>query len=142
MDGVQSLFGPILLAVVAISVVIAVVAVAHSGRHWDSFGRDRLTLDDQADDAAIPPPASEREEEIRELLQARNERRRGEPALEVEDELRRLTAPQTPEVDEELRAEIRALVVARNHRRVRAGKPPLDVEAEIAREIAELSEPR
>ena len=30
------------------------------------------------------------------------------------------------------------LVVARNHRRVRAGKPPLDVEAEIEREIAGL----
>jgi hypothetical protein len=38
-----------------------------------------------------------------------------------------------------LREEIRQLVVARNHRRVRAGKPPLDVEAEIEREIAELT---
>ena len=34
--------------------------------------------------------------------------------------------------------EIRQLVVARNHRRMRAGKPPLDVEAEIEREIAAL----
>ena len=39
---------------------------------------------------------------------------------------------------EPLREEIRQLVVARNHRRVRAGKPPLDVEAEIEREIAAL----
>ena len=29
-------------------------------------------------------------------------------------------------------------MVARNHRRVRAGQPPLDVEAEIEREIAAL----
>ena len=36
--------------------------------------------------------------------------------------------------------EIRQLVVARNHRRVRAGKPPLDVEAEIEREIAAIGE--
>ena len=36
--------------------------------------------------------------------------------------------------------EIRELLEARNARRVRAGKPPLDVDAEIAREIASLSE--
>jgi hypothetical protein len=29
--------------------------------------------------------------------------------------------------------------MARNHRRARAGKPPLDVEAEVAREIGELT---
>jgi hypothetical protein len=29
-------------------------------------------------------------------------------------------------------------VIARNHRRARAGKPPLDVEAEIERQIASL----
>jgi hypothetical protein len=38
-----------------------------------------------------------------------------------------------------LRQEIRDLVVARNHRRARKGKPPLDVEAEIEREISSLS---
>jgi hypothetical protein len=43
-------------------------------------------------------------------------------------------------VDPALREEIRQLVVARNHRRVRAGKPPLDVEAEIEREITSLGE--
>jgi hypothetical protein len=55
----------------------------------------------------------------------------------VEQELTRLTAP-APAVDPALREEIRQLVVARNHRRVRAGKPPLDVDAEIEREIAGL----
>ena len=43
-------------------------------------------------------------------------------------------------IDPELRSEIRDLVVARNHRRARQGKPPLDVEAEIEREIADLSD--
>jgi hypothetical protein len=55
----------------------------------------------------------------------------------VERELRRLTGPQ---IDPELRDEIRDLVVARNHRRLRAGKPPLDVEAEIERQIAALND--
>ncbi len=35
-------------------------------------------------------------------------------------------------------AEIRQLVVARNHRGVRTGEPPLDGEAEIEREIVGL----
>ena len=73
------------------------------------------------------------------MLEARNarRRRRGEPELDVEEELSRLTAPA---VDDELRAEIRDLVIARNHRRARQGKPPLDVDAEIERQIAALSE--
>ena len=57
--------------------------------------------------------------------------------MDVEAELARLTAPV---IDAELRGEIRDLVVARNHRRARRGEPPLDVEAEIEREIAGLSE--
>ena len=82
---------------------------------------------------------AERDTEIRQMLEARNERRarRGEPPVDVEQELTRLTTP-APAIDPALREEIRQLVVARNHRRVRAGKPPLDVEAEIEREIAGL----
>jgi hypothetical protein len=73
------------------------------------------------------------------MLEARNarRRRRGEPELDVDAELSRLTPPA---VDGELRAEIRDLVIARNHRRTRQGKPPLDVEAEIERQIAALNE--
>ena len=60
----------------------------------------------------------------------------------------RFAAGETPNVgmdagtgtDPALRAEIRQLVLARNHRRVRAGKPPLDVEAEIAREISDFGQ--
>ena len=52
-------------------------------------------------------------------------------------ELARLTAPL---IDPELRGEIRDLVIARNKRRERLGKPPLDVEAEIEREIAGLTD--
>ncbi|HTU30013.1 MAG TPA: hypothetical protein VMF07_11580, partial [Solirubrobacteraceae bacterium] len=74
-------------------------------------------------------------------------RRHGQPELDVEGELARLTrAPATPTtppgetLDEELLAEIRQLVIARNHRRARRGEPPLDVEAEIARQLARLNE--
>ncbi len=83
------------------------------------------------------PCAIERDTEIRQLLEARNarRRRRGQPEVDVERELAQLTAPA---IDPELRQEIRDLVLARNHRRARQGKPPLDVEAEIEREIAGL----
>jgi hypothetical protein len=40
--------------------------------------------------------------------------------------------------DAELREEVRQLVVARNERRARQGKEPLDVDAEIERQLAEL----
>ena len=33
---------------------------------------------------------------------------------------------------------VRQLVIARNHRRARKGLAPLDIEAEIARELSEL----
>jgi hypothetical protein len=50
-----------------------------------------------------------------------------------------LAALAQPVVDEDLRDEVRALVVARNHRRVRAGLEPLDVEAEVLRRIRDLN---
>lgn len=40
--------------------------------------------------------------------------------------------------EQALEQEVRAFVVARNERRARAGRPPLDVEAEVARQLAEL----
>ncbi len=74
------------------------------------------------------------------MLEARNarRRRRGEPELDLEAELTRLTG--AAQADDELREEIRQLVVARNHRRVRRGLEPLDVESEIERELTVLSE--
>jgi hypothetical protein len=93
--------------------------------------------------ASAPAPAvsaAERDTEIRQLLEARNERRaaKGEATVDVEAELRRLTAPS---VDDELRDEIRQLVEARNARRMARGHGPLDVEAEVARRIREINDP-
>ena len=41
-------------------------------------------------------------------------------------------------VDASLREEVRQLVVARNERRMRQGKEPLDVETEIDRQLRDL----
>jgi hypothetical protein len=40
--------------------------------------------------------------------------------------------------DPQLRAEVRQLVIARNERRARQGKEPLDVDAEVERKLREL----
>lgn len=171
----QQSFGTVVIVVCVVAIVIAVVALAGSGRTWSEHGQGGMVMD--RDLPRDPPGASaaQREAEIRELLAARNARRvrRGEPPVDVEEELARLTSPgggaageppasasargESPasasarggspasasgpaSVDASLREEVRQLVVARNHRRVRAGKPPLDVDAEVERELARVSE--
>jgi hypothetical protein len=138
---VQSAFGTVVLVVCAVGVAGAIASLLLGRRTWDEYGANHLLLDSES---RRPRPSagaaadSERDEEIRQMLEARNarRRRRGEPEIDIETELGRLTAPT---VDAELREEIRDLVIARNHRRARRGQPPLDVEAEIAREIAGLA---
>lgn len=138
---------PVIVVVVAVSVVVAVVALAGSGRVWDQVGRGGLSLRDggdrPADEGSAQPSgasARERDEEVRQLLGARNARRlaRGQPALDVEAELARLTAGVGRTADPALRAEVRQLVQARNARRARRGQPPLDVEAEVERQLKDL----
>jgi len=125
------------------AVLIGLVALLSSRKTWEDFGKHGLLKD--SDPAPVPGAGSasahgERDEEIRQMLEARNARRarRGEQPVDVEAELARLTG--RPEIDPELRQEIRDLVKARNYRRTRAGKPPLDVEAEVEGEIARLGE--
>src|SRR5436190_4622855 len=135
-------FGPVLFAVCGLSILGAVVALISMRKTWEDYGKSsRLVMDrDLPQEPARGSSAAlvERDAEIRQLLEARNLRRerRGEPPIDVEQELARLTAPQ---IDEELRGEIRDLVIARNYRRVRGGKPPLDVEAEVERQLASVS---
>ncbi len=136
----QQTFATVLWIVCGLGFVIAFVALALTGKTWEEYGKNRLVMDGDAPRATKQGSAAalaERDMEIRQLLEARNARRerRGEPPVDVELELRRLTAPT---IDAELREEIRDLVVARNHRRARTGKPPLDVESEIEREILGL----
>jgi hypothetical protein len=122
--------------------LLAVVALLRSGKTWEDYGKNRLLSDSELGGRPTPGSAaalSERDSEIRQMLEARNARRvrRGEAPVDIELELNRLTSP-APAIDDELRGEIRDLVVARNHRRARAGKPPLDIDAEVEREIAGL----
>ena len=141
----QSAFTYVIWVVCGIGIVVALVALASSGKVWEEIGKRGLVMDREpsspGESGLSPAAAAERDIEIRQMLQARNERRirRGEAPLDLETELRRLTAPAAPAIDDELRDEIRQLVVARNHRRSRRGEAPLDVEAEVERQVAELS---
>jgi len=155
---VHAAFGTVVIVVCLIAIVLALFALARSDRTWSDYGKSRLVMDqDSPPERPVASQAAgeERVHEIRSMLQARNERRarRGEPELDVDAELERLTAPgglasgpapatvrgPAPGIDPGLREEIRQLVEARNHRRVRAGKEPLDVDAEVAREIERLT---
>lgn len=138
----QEAFGIVIFAVVAIGIVVGLVSLISRDQLYDQIGRGGLSLRDERD---APPPepaagsaaAGQRDDEIRQMLDASNARRlrRGEEPLDVEEELRRLTAPQ---IDAGLRAEIRQLVIARNERRARSGKPELDVEEEVERQVRDL----
>jgi len=140
--GVQEAFGIVLFVVVGLGALVALLTFATTGRSYDEIGKGGLF--DEGHAAKDPPTGAaadrERDEEIRQMLQARNARRaaRGQPPIDVEQELAALT--RTTNIDPALLQEIRELVEARNRRRVRAGKAPLDVEAEVERQARELGE--
>jgi hypothetical protein len=138
---VQSAFGTVVIVVSGIGILGAVAGLLFNGRTWEQYGRNHLLMEREpsAPHSGSSAAIAERDEEVRQMLDARNarRRRRGEPELDVERELARLTAPA---IDSELRSEIRDLVIARNHRRARQGKPALDVDTEVERQISELSQ--
>jgi hypothetical protein len=141
----QEAFAIVLFAVVGIGVVAAIVSLFGRGRLYDDIGRGGMSMDreERPRPGAAPPPVNvaERDDEIRQMLEARNARRvaRGEAPLDVERQLAELTAPAAAAAeDPELVEEVRALVRARNARRVARGEEPLDVEAEIARQLRDL----
>ena len=134
----QDAFAYVLFATVAVGGIAALVGLLGTGRLYERIGKDGLYRD-EASAARPEPPAEEagvREEEIRQMLAARNELRshHGGEVVDVEAELRALTAPA---VDPELEAEVRAFVISRNERRAARGQEPLDVEAEVARRLGE-----
>jgi hypothetical protein len=139
----QDAFWTVLLVVVIGGTLVAVVTFIGTGKLYEQIGRGGLSINEEEGRGKPGAPRVEaagvREAEIRQLLTARNEHRarRGQAPLDVEEELRRLTAVKT-DIDPALREEIRQLVVARNERRARAGKPPLDVNEEVERQVREL----
>ena len=131
-------FGTVLIAVSLLAVVIAAVSYWGSGRIYTGLGRGDLEL--ERDRPAAAASAAEAQEEIRQMLQAKSDRReaRGEAPIDIEAEMASLAgAPAS--ADPGLREEVRQLVIARNERRQRQGKEPLDVEAEIDRQLRDLA---
>jgi hypothetical protein len=141
----QDAFGIVLFVVVGIGVVLAVVSLFTRGRLYDEIGRGGLSIGEDRDltprrgGAAAPVNAAERDDEIRQMLGARNARRaaRGEEEVDVEAELAALTRPAAAS-DPEIVEEVRALVNARNARRIARGREPLDVETEVERQLRDL----
>jgi hypothetical protein len=137
---------------VAFSLLMSLVfAATHgsAGSAYDQIGQGGFSHEGVPADGLLTPepdtPAgnAERDQEIRQMLQARSERlqRRGEPALDIDAELARLTAPVqgAGKHDSGLIDEVRQLVIARNERRIRKGLDPLDVETEVARTLKEMN---
>jgi hypothetical protein len=144
-------FGTVIWIVVLVVAPIAAVLFAGAFGLLDQLGQGDLAIDEGPPRPA-PRPGSqlakvERETEIRQLVQARHDRRigRGEEGIDVEAEVRRLLTldPGSPpdegeRQDAALREEVRQLVVARNERRLARGEAPLDVEVEIGRQLRDI----
>jgi hypothetical protein len=132
---VEDAFAVVVVVVTILAAIVGLVTLGGRARAYDDIGKGGLSLD-----RPPPEPAGTvvRDEEIRQMLAARNERRarKGQPPLDVDAELSRLTAAP---VDAALEAEVRSHVIARNERRARKGEPPLDVEAEVRRQLADLT---
>jgi hypothetical protein len=130
-------FGTVVIVVAVVAVLVAAASYWGTGRIYSGLGQEGGL--DMRREPAAPSTGPEVQEEIRQMLEAKSDRRvaRGEPELDVDAELAALTRD-TSGADAGLREEIRQLVVARNERRLRQGKEPLDVEAEVERQLREL----
>ena len=138
----------VVFGTVAFSIVMSVLFLVTRGSDsmYDQIGQGGLSKESDYSGASGAPvdsarASSEQEQEIRQMLRARSDRRvaRGEPALDIDAEVARLLDDGArAEHDPALLAEVRQLVQARNERRLRQGKQALDVDAEIARTLSEL----
>jgi hypothetical protein len=137
----------ILVVLVALPVGALVFAMG-AGNALQKIGKGQFSLEQDFPQSSGGPvhtvSAEVREEEIRQMIQARSDRgvAKGREPLDVDAEVEKLLTSESGGgrlgADKELREEIRQLVVARNERRQRQGKEPLDVEQEIERQLREL----
>jgi hypothetical protein len=141
--------GTVLIIVVLIALPVgAIVFATGAGGALKQIGKGPLAMEQDfpqsSGDSIHAVSAEVRQEEIRQMIQARSDRgvAKGRQALDVDAEVERLLAsePGAPALggDRALREEVRQLVVARNERRQRQGKEPLDVDREIDRQLSEL----
>lgn len=134
-------FDIVVIAVVLLAVVFGVLLTIGARDLYDRIGDGELDRDsDAVGTGGGAPAAAVRDEEIRQMIEARNARRvaKGLEPLDVEAELRRLQGAVAPAGDAGLREEVRQLVEARNARLVAKGREPLDVEAETERRLRAL----
>ena len=143
----QDALGIVIFVVVGVGAVIAVISLFGRSRLYDDIGRGGLSIGEDRDlrprprGETAPVSSAEREEDIRQMLEARNARRaaQGRPTVDVEREIAELTrAGGAAASDPEILEEVRQLVEARNARRIARGREPLDVEAEIERQLRDL----
>ena len=153
----QSAFPIVVFGTVGLSVVMSIVFLVSKDSAYDEIGRSGLPdgspsfgqgMEIEELPLGMSPElgGAEREREIRQMLEARSERlvRRGEPALDIDAEVAKLTeatavsAAESARRDQGIAEEVLQLVVARNERRERQGLEPLDIEAEVQRTLAEL----
>jgi hypothetical protein len=139
----------VLILVVLVALPLGALAFAMgAGNALRQIGKGDFAIEQempQPGGSGAPPAVSGavREEEIRQMVEARSYRRvaRGEEALDVDAEVEKLLRARgggTLGHDAGLREEIRQLVVARNERLERQGKKALDVDEEIERQLSEL----
>lgn len=146
--------GYVLAAITLFVLPVAAISFARSGPAWKQLGKGRFGVMH-----SMPPPRMGMAQpspeidlaiqaaEARQMLEAKSYRRtrRGEDPLDVEAEVAALLDAELSgggkrkrDLDEKLRSEVRGLVIARNERRMRRGQEPLDVEAEVERQVADF----
>ncbi len=138
-------FGTVIIAICLLAILAGVVSLFVGGPSpYESIGRGSLTFDEPASRRSPPaaggPASAESDAEIRQMLQAKSDRRerRGEEPLDIDAELAALTRPAPAQQDPGLREEVRQVVLARNERRLARGEEPLEVEAETDRQLQDL----
>jgi hypothetical protein len=141
--------GTVFIIVVLVALPLgAIVFAMGAGGALQKIGKGDFALEQDFPQSSQGPvhavSAEVREEEIRQMIQARSDRgvAKGREALDVDAEVEKLLASDSGgaglSTDSALREEVRQLVVARNERRLRQGKEPLDVDEEIDRQLREL----
>ena len=153
----QAAFPFVMIGAIVLFVLLGVLSMLTRNNLYDQIGQGGLSigeeqlrgLRDTGGAGAAEALADQsfegrdaREQEIRQMLQARSDRlvNQGHEPLDIDAELARLDPPGGVggSHDSGLAIEVRQLVVARNERRQRQGQPALDVDAEVARTLAEF----
>ena len=138
--------GTVLVLITVLVLPVAAVAFARSGGAWQRIGKGDFAIEQETAPRrrAAGPRRARRAggggeaDAGGEVLPA-PARRRGPARRRLgAQEAARRAGDGPPSVDEELREEVRRLVLAGNERRLRRGEEPLDVEAETERQLSDF----